>query len=69
MKNPFKETTHEETTPEFHQRVQERMDTDSWIGRDTVACDFPERAIVHDITPPEDREPPHVFNYGKRRGY
>lgn len=55
---------HEETAPEFHQRVQKQMDRESWIGRDDIGAEFPERAIVHEMEPSDSRE--HVYNWGKK---
>lgn len=60
------ENTHPETTPEYHRRVQDQMDMDSWVGRDDVACHFPEKAIVHEIETPDMDDPPHVYKFPKR---
>ena len=65
--SPFGDEGHEESREDYHRRVQDQMDEDSWIGRSTVSADFPERAIVHDITPPDEQEPPHIYRV-KRRG-
>jgi hypothetical protein len=64
------DNTHLESNSEYHSRVQRRMDEDSFQGVDTVGARFPERAIVHDMTGPDDKEPPHVYNWGpKKAGY
>lgn len=60
--NPFG-TGHEESASDFHRRVQDQIDEDSWIGRSTVAANFPERAIVHDIGLDEGK--PHVYRIRK----
>lgn len=43
----------DETPPEFSQRVQDMMDQDQWQGVDRVGCDFPERAEIVEVEPPE----------------
>lgn len=43
----------EETIPEFSQRTQALMDQDSWQGVDRVGVDFPERAEIIELEPPE----------------
>jgi len=43
----------EETIPEFSQRTQALMDQDCWQGVDRVGVDFPERAEVIELEPPD----------------
>ncbi|HXI51334.1 MAG TPA: hypothetical protein VNH84_07510 [Candidatus Saccharimonadales bacterium] len=45
------EEKRDETAPEFHRRVQDAMDADSWQGVDRIGCDFPEPAEVVEIEP------------------
>jgi hypothetical protein len=69
---PFHEedNSHLESNTEYHRRIQSRMDEDSWQGVDTVGARHPERAIVHDMTRPDEQEPPHIYNWGPRKaGY
>lgn len=66
-RSTFFDEGHLESDAEYHRRVQHRMSEDDWQGVDTVGAKFPERAIVHDVTSPEDREPPHVYDWGKRK--
>lgn len=63
----FDEDSHLESNGEYHRRVQRRMEEDAFQGVDTVGARFPERAIVHEMTPPSEQEPPHVYNWGKRK--
>lgn len=56
---------HPESDAEYHRRVQDQMDEDSWAGRSTVGAKFPERGIVHE--PYDDAAPPHIYKW--KRGY
>ena len=39
-----------EQPEEFHRRVQDAMDRDTWVGRDEVGQSFPKGpAVVHDM--------------------
>lgn len=58
----FNENTHEESNHEFHRRVQDQMDRDSWVGRDDVGCDFPDKGIVHEIGPADGQD--HIYKIG-----
>jgi hypothetical protein len=47
---------------EYHKRVQEAMDRDSWVGRDEVGQSFPKGpAIVHDMF--KDNPSPNIEIY------
>lgn len=55
----------EESEAEFHRRVQDQMDEDSWRGSSTVAARFPSKATV--VEYPETDEHPKVYRSGSRR--
>jgi hypothetical protein len=55
-----------ESDAEYHQRVQDQMDEDSWAGRSTVGAEFPTRAIVHDMEH-EAQDAPHIYRWNRRR--
>lgn len=62
-----KDDEHLEGEAEYHRRVQDEMDEDSWAGRSTVSVDYPTRAIVHE--PFHDIEDtPHVWKWRRRYG-
>lgn len=59
----FDRDARQETSPEYHRRIQDAMDADSWVGRDSVGCDFPDPAKIVEIGPPD--QPPIIFKHGK----
>lgn len=63
----FEDNTHPESSSEHQRRIHRRMDEDSWQGTDTVGAEFPRRGIVHDMTRPDEKEPPHIYDWGPRK--
>jgi len=54
----------DETNAEFHKRVQDQLDSDSWAGRSTVGAEFPTRKKVLEI---EQDYPDVIYRGGKRK--
>lgn len=63
---PPHDNEHHETDHEYHQRVQDQMDEDSWAGRSTVGAEFPTRAIVHEMEH-EREDTPHIYKWNRKR--
>lgn len=54
-----------ESDSEFHQRVQDQMDEDSWAGRSTVGASFPTRATI--VEYPAMDEHQRIYRVGARK--
>jgi len=53
-----------ESAPEFHRRLQDRLDKDSWMGISTVGAEFPQREVNITV---EDEEAPPIYRNGRVR--
>lgn len=57
---------HPESNSEYHERVQDQMDSDSWAGRSTVSAEFPTRAVIHE-SEHELEDMPHIYRWNRKR--